>query len=197
MTNANVAAIILAAGASSRLGTPKQLVEYKGEMLLARAIRLAREAGLHPLIVVLGAERESIREAVKAEEAVFVENNAWREGIASSMLAGLNVMDDLAPHSAGVLIMPCDQPRLSANHLRQLLTAFSAEADRCIVCSTYARVRGVPAVFPPTALPLLKNLAGDVGARKILANPPCRVIEVPFAGGEIDIDAPEDLAQLE
>jgi molybdenum cofactor cytidylyltransferase len=197
MTNASVAAIILAAGASRRLGTPKQLVQYKGETLLARAIRIAREAGLSPLIVVLGAESDAMRAAVKAEDAVFVENDAWREGIASSMRAGLDAMKDLAPHSTGVLIMPCDQPRLSADHLRRLMNTFSAEAVPCIVCSAYGGVRGVPAVFPLSAVPALKGLTGDVGARRLLADPPCRVIEVAFAGGEIDIDAPQDLAQLE
>jgi molybdenum cofactor cytidylyltransferase len=106
-------------------------------------------------------------------------------------------MEKIASLTAGVLIMPCDQPRLSADHLRQLLTAFSADAESSIVCSAYAGVRGVPAIFPPGTVRQLKSLIGDVGARKILGNPPCRVIEVAFAGGEIDIDDPEDLAELE
>lgn len=196
MTDAVVAAIVLAAGASKRLGRPKQLVRYQGETLLGRALRLAREAGLSPVIVVLGAEGDAIRAAVKAEDAVFVANGAWREGIASSMRAGLEAMEDVAHHSAGVLMMPCDQPRLSAAHLGALVGAFRGDSE-AIACSTYAGVRGVPAVFPMSAVPALKGLTGDVGARKILADAPCRVIEVAFAGGEIDIDAPEDLARLE
>lgn len=197
MTDTNLAAIILAAGASRRLGTPKQLVQCKGETLLARAIRIALEAGLYPVMVVLGAESESIRAAVEEKDAVFVENREWQEGIAGSMRAGLDAVARTAPESIGVLIMPCDQPKLSPHHLRELSAAFAAQAEPCIVCSLYAGVRGVPALFPRIAVARLKSLTGDMGARRLLVNPPCPVIEIPFAGGEIDIDAPEDLAELD
>jgi molybdenum cofactor cytidylyltransferase len=189
--------VILAAGASRRLGTPKQRVQFRGETLLGRAIRIAREAGLDPLIVVLGAEREAIRAAIEAEDVLFVENDRWHEGIASSMRAGLESMKTVASLAGGVLIMACDQPQLSAEHLRLLVSEFSASDETCIVSSMYAGVRGVPAVFPRSAVPQLTGLTGDVGARKVLANPPCRVIEIAFAGGEIDIDSPPDLAQLD
>ena len=197
MTDAGVAAVILAAGASRRLGTPKQLIQFNGETLLARAIRLAREARLQPIIVVLGAEYDAITAAVSPNSAVFIYNEEWPEGMASSMRAGLDAADDIAPQCPAVLIMPCDQPRLSAEHLRAVAAASAAETEPCIACSTYAGVRGVPALFPRSAVAELKALSGDAGARKLLMNPPCRVIEVPFPGGEIDIDAREDLAELE
>jgi len=197
MSGAEVAAVILAAGASRRLGRPKQLVEYEGETLLGRAMRLAQEAGFHPVVVVVGAEREAIRAAVAPGGAVFVENEAWQEGIASSMRAGLRAIREQEPQAAGVLMMPCDQPRLSADHLRMLLSGFRAEGGSCIVASVYAGTRGVPALFPAAMFQQLNLLAGDVGARKVLVNPPVPVLEVAFPGGEVDIDSPGDLAGLE
>jgi molybdenum cofactor cytidylyltransferase len=194
MSRAEVAAVILAAGASRRLGKPKQLIQYEGETLLARGIRLAQEAEFHPVVVVLGAEREAIRAAVAPGDAVFVDNDAWQEGIASSMRAGLQAIQEHQP--AGVLMMPCDQPRLSADHLRKLLSAFRAEEGACIVASFYAGTRGVPALFPSAMFPQLNLLSGDTGARKLLLDPPAPVIEVGFPGGEVDIDSPGDLARL-
>jgi molybdenum cofactor cytidylyltransferase len=190
----NVAAIILAAGASSRLGSPKQLIQYNGEALLARAIRIALEAGFDPVIAVLGAERESIRAAVDNTGAVFVDNDLWQDGIASSIHAGIRALDQT---SQAVLIMSCDQPKLSADHLHRLLDTFASQPQPAITASFYAGVRGVPAVFPAGAFPYLMQLSGDAGARKLLVNPPCPVIEIPCAGGEIDIDTPEDLAHLQ
>jgi CTP:molybdopterin cytidylyltransferase MocA len=192
MKSAGVAAVILAAGGSRRLGRPKQLVDYQGETLIARSVRIAREAGLEPVVVVVGAEREAVRAAARAKVS-FAENDDWREGIASSMRAGLKAVEEIAPDAAGVVMMACDQPRLTAEHLLRLVDGFAAGA---LVCSMYAGVRGVPAVFPRSMFPELMKLSGDVGARKLLGHGGWSVVEVPFDGGEVDIDAPEDLGRL-
>jgi molybdenum cofactor cytidylyltransferase len=191
-----IPAIILAAGASRRLGQPKQLVRYRGETLLERAIRMAGESGAAPVIVVLGAHREQIGSAVSFDRATAIFNPHWEDGIASSIHAGLEAAERMAPASSGALILPCDQLRLSADHLRALLSAFAAQAERSIVASTYADVLGIPAVFPREALPELMALQGDKGARALLLNPPCPVVTIPFAGGEVDIDEPADLDLL-
>ncbi|MGA3049923.1 MAG: NTP transferase domain-containing protein, partial [Terracidiphilus sp.] len=101
----SVAAIVLAAGASRRLGQPKQLLMNGGETLLARSIRLAYEAGAGPVLVVLGAHLESIRAVVALNDAIVVINEKWEEGIASSIHAGLNELEAIAHDARGALIL--------------------------------------------------------------------------------------------
>lgn len=206
-----VAAIVLAAGASRRLGQPKQLLMYCGETLIARAIRLANEAGATPVIAVLGAYHERICAAVpfnnlskldkldkldNANNAIPVVNSDWEQGIATSIHAALRALENLAPQASGALILGCDQPRLAAEHLHALLEAFAAQAAPAIVASAYAGVLGIPAVFPRRVFAELLALRGDKGARSLFAQPPCPLIALPFAGGEVDIDLPADLREL-
>jgi CTP:molybdopterin cytidylyltransferase MocA len=192
-----VAAIVLAAGASHRLGQPKQLLMHGGEMMIERAIRLANEAGAAPVITVLGAYHELIREAVRLSNLTLVINSAWNQGISTSIQTGLAALLDSDPHTPGALVLACDQPRLSAEHLRAMLEVFCAQAALAIVASTYKGVLGIPAVFPREVFAELRALRGDKGARALLIQPPCPLVALPFPGGEIDIDLPADMAHLE
>lgn len=191
-----VAAIILAAGASRRLGQPKQLLGFDGEALLERALRLASEAGAVPVLAVLGAHFAPICATIQFNAAIPVLNDQWERGISSSIHAGLSELDARAPQACGVLVMGCDQPRLTVDHLHALLELFAAQATPSIVASSYAGIHGVPAVFPQSVFAELRALRGDKGARALLMQPPCPVITLPFHGGEVDIDLPEDIAQL-
>jgi CTP:molybdopterin cytidylyltransferase MocA len=194
----SVSAIILAAGPSSRLGRPKQLIGFAGEALLERALRLAREAGASPVLVVLGANFAPICATIPFNEAIPVFNEKWQQGMSTSIHAGLSEADVRAPEATGALVMTCDQPRFSASHLRSLLLAFdAAQTEPTIVASNYAGIYGIPAVFPRSVYPKLHALHGDKGARALLAKPPCRIVAVACSGCEIDIDLPEDLAHLE
>lgn len=193
----SVAAIVLAAGASRRLGQPKQLLKQGDETLLERAIRLVQEAGASPVLVVLGAHFNIISASIPLRGASAVFNNHWEQGIATSIHAGLRALDKVAPESQGALLMSCDQPRLTAAHLRALLAAFTAKPAPVIAVSSYAGVQGVPAVFPRAVFPNLAALRRDTGARTLFAEPPCPLLSVDFPGGEIDIDLPTDLAELE
>lgn len=192
----SVAAIVLAAGASSRLGQPKQLLMLGDETLLARAIRLANEAGAAPVITVLGANCSTILPSMETTNSIHVINAHWELGISTSIHAGLDALEDSAPDAAGALVLACDQPRLTADHLRALIEAFAAQEKSSIVASEYAGVLGVPAVFPRMVFADLRALRGDRGARSLLVHPPCPIISMPFPGGEVDIDRPEDLSQL-
>jgi molybdenum cofactor cytidylyltransferase len=193
----SVAAIVLAAGASRRLGQPKQLLMHGGETLLARSIRLANEAGAAPVLVVLGASHEKIRAVVALGGVNLVINENWEQGIASSIHAGMNAFGEIGSTVSGALILSCDQPRLTAEHLSALIESFAAQTKPSIVASAYAGVRGIPAVFPRFAFTHLLALSGDKGARALLARPPCPLIALSFEGGEVDIDQPADLAELE
>ena len=191
-----VAAIILAAGASRRLGQPKQLVGFDGEALLQRALRIARESGASPVLAVLGAHFATICVNIPFDHAIPVLNDEWELGMSTSIHAGLHELDVRSPESTGALIMTCDQPRLTSAHLRMLIDAFHQHAGSHIAASAYAGSLGIPAIFPRSAFSALYVLQGDKGARTLLLQPPCPLLSLPFEGGEIDIDLPSDLAKL-
>ena len=191
-----VAAIILAAGASRRLGQPKQLLIFGGETMIDRAIRLANESGASPVMAVLGAHRELICETALMRNATPIVNRAWDQGISTSIQAGLAALEESAPQTLGALILACDQPQLSAGHLCAMLELFRAQSEPAIVASAYQGILGIPAVFPRKVFDDLRALRGDQGARLLLMQPPCPLVALPFPGGEIDIDFPDDIAHL-
>jgi CTP:molybdopterin cytidylyltransferase MocA len=177
------AAIILAAGASTRLGSPKQLVMYSGERLLERTIRTARDAGCSPLVVVLGANATRIQQECNLEGTVLLLNHLWPEGMGSSLRLGISSVQD----ADSAVVMACDMPALTSTHLRALISAGKLTA------SCYAERNGVPAFFPAAAFPALLASAGDAGARHMLQN----ASAIPLQHGELDIDTREDLQHLE
>jgi CTP:molybdopterin cytidylyltransferase MocA len=175
------AAVVLAAGASTRLGEPKQLVMLGGETLLERAVRVAHEAGCAPVVVVLGAAAELVAARCDLGSAVVVVNEAWEEGMASSIRVGIGGVGG----ADGVVLMTCDQPAVTAEHLLALMAAGQVTA------SAYAERRGVPAYFPGAAFPALAALRGDAGARELLRG----TATVELVGGELDVDTATDLAE--
>jgi molybdenum cofactor cytidylyltransferase len=101
-----------------------------------------------------------------------------------------------APDVERVLLMSCDQPRLTVDHLHSLINASTSDGSPAIAASSYGGICGVPAVFPHETFDALRALHGDKGARPIIECAPCPVVSIEFEGGEVDIDAPEDLAKL-
>ncbi len=201
----SVPVVILAAGASRRLGRPKQLIHFRGETLLDRSLRIARQAGVETMFVVLGANAETILDGIELRGAVPVRNEHWESGMASSVASGVRRVIEDATEASGILLMVCDQPYLTAEHLSRLVAAFAANGAQSIVASQYADDAGIPAVFPRSQFRALLALQGDHGARSLLRKAPgqsnasgqnCPVISIPFPGGEIDVDSPADLAAL-
>jgi CTP:molybdopterin cytidylyltransferase MocA len=186
------AALLLAAGGSSRLGTPKQLLTVEGEPLIRRAARamLATQPG--ELYVVVGSNADEVFAAVADLPAQRVDCANWSEGLAASLRAGVRVLPD---QYEAVLVALCDQPALTAEHLRMLVTRFATSAGAAIA-STYAGVIGVPAVLPRTWFADLLELRGDVGARELLRGSH-RSIEVVAAPSlAFDVDEPADRSRL-
>ena len=179
--------MILAAGASSRLGHPKQLVEVGGERLLDRAVRVATEAGLAPLVVVLGAEAKRVSEVCDLRRVWVVVNARWAEGMGSSIREGVELVEGFAEVS-GVVVMTCDMPGVTPEHL----SALRAEPGET-VASRYAGRCGVPGYFPRAVFPELRGLSGDTGARELLRS--ARAVKLAD-GGELDIDTAEDVKRL-
>ncbi len=189
-------AIILAAGASRRLGQPKQLAFIAGETLLARTVRVVRESRAEPVIVVLGAHQASIVSEIDLGRVQVVTNPDWEQGIASSIHAGIQAVQQSCAKAAAVLLLVCDQPRLSAGHLQRLIGAHLEAAEPTIVASRYGGIAGIPAIFPVSQFGKLLMLRGDAGARYILRKPDCPMVAMDFEGGEVDIDTPEDLEMV-
>jgi molybdenum cofactor cytidylyltransferase len=187
MTEGTTGAVILAAGASTRLGQPKQLIRIAGETLLDRAVRIAGEAGCLPVIVVVGAALPEVVTRTTLLGAIKVVNREWRLGMSTSIGRGVEILQAIAPESRGVLLMTCDQPAVTSQHIRALI------GSEEITASAYAERRGVPAYFPRSRFSDLRELTGDFGARELLKQ--ARTIALP--GGEVDIDTVTDLAEFQ
>ncbi len=186
-----VAAIVLAAGGSSRLGQPKQLLLFHGESLIRRVVRAAQEARCAPIVVVVGRDREMIARELKDVPVILTPNDRWERGLGTSIRVGVEALPTAAE---AVVILACDQPHVDAALLRRLLETH-ARTGKPIVASGYAETRGIPALFAAAYFTKLRALAEDEGAKKLL-HEPNRVATVPFPAGELDIDTPEDLASL-
>ncbi len=189
--------MVLAAGASRRLGEPKQLIQLAGESLLRRSARLAVEAGCAPVCVVLGFEAERMRPELEGLAVEVVVNAGWAEGMGSSLRCGVEAVRELAPEAEAVLVMVCDQPRLTVEHLRALLGAHAGAASRVrITASQYAGRLGVPAVFGAELFGDLAMVQGDRGARDLLMREGSRAQMVDWPEGVIDVDEPEHVTGL-
>jgi molybdenum cofactor cytidylyltransferase len=192
MFEPSCAAVILAAGASSRLGQAKQLLAIAGEPLLRRAVRIADEVGCHPIVVVLGFEADRMCCALDGFNVIVAVNEDWRAGMGSSMRCGVETTLQISPRPEGILLMVCDQVRLSADVLRQLLRLHGL-AKYPITAARYSGRLGVPTVFSSIFFPDLLEVSGDRGARRILERNAVRVGAVDFPEGELDLDTPDDL----
>lgn len=170
-----------------RLGQPKQLLPYHGNSLLRHAAQTACDACCGEVIIVLGAystllELELVNLPVRV---IYAED--WQEGMAASFRAGIHA---IANYDAA-LVMLCDQPLVTAEHLQALLAKFQPGV---IVASDYGEALGPPCVFDRAYFPELLALTGDSGARKLLKKYPCRT--VAFPGGRIDVDTLMDWQAL-
>jgi len=182
------AAVVLAAGGSSRFGSPKPLIRVDGETFVARAVRHARDSGCDPVVAVVH-DAAVASEAEKAGAAIRT-NSKWKEGLSTSIAAGIEaIAADSSVHA--VLILPCDQPKVTSGDLARLLSAFSPGVFA--VASDYGNgASGIPAVFGCEAFPRLRTLDGDAGAKPLLVESDAEVRRIAVPHAAFDVDRPED-----
>jgi molybdenum cofactor cytidylyltransferase len=185
--NKNITIIILAAGSSSRLGRPKQLLELDGNTLLQKSITAALNVSKN-VIVVLGANDKLIHPTISIFPIEKVFNENWATGMSSSIRTGMKSIDGSTTNA--VLIMLCDQPYVDTALLKKMVSAFE-KSERSIIASEYEGKVGVPAIFDVSFFQKLKTLEGQKGAKALIINNLEKVERVIFEKGKIDIDTEE------
>lgn len=195
INSVGVGAVILAAGSSSRMGSPKQTLQYKGESLLRRAASAALGAGCRPVVVVTGAHRELSRRELDGLDVREVLNTLWETGMASSVRASVEGLVSADPDVAAAVLMLCDQPHVTAEVVSGLVAAHRATRSP-VVASTYGESFGVPALFGRALFGELSRLEGAAGARQVIKRHAAAAHFIPFPGGEVDVDTPDDFTRL-
>lgn len=190
-----IAGLLLAAGGSSRLGRPKQLVEFEGKTLIRRAAEALIQAGCSPVIVVLGSEIEESRRSLGGLCVTLVENLGWHRGMGSSIGCGIAELRTIEPLAAGVLITTCDQPSVTGTELKKFADR-SYGSPTSIIAAEYAGVLGVPAFFPAVMFDDLETLDADKGARDLIRNSPV-TLSIALPEAALDVDTSADLERLE
>lgn len=187
--------VILAAGASRRLGTPKQQVRFRQQSLLQRIIHTAQQTTAHPVVVVLGAFADIILPDMQDNEATTVINPNWESGMGSSIQTGIREIIRIDDNVSNILILLCDQPFITPALLESLMAAHHRQ-NKGITACTYGTATGTPVIFNRQYFPALLALTGQEGAKKIILQHQDDVATIPFPDGIIDIDTPEDLEKL-
>ncbi|MES3019604.1 MAG: nucleotidyltransferase family protein [Bacteroidota bacterium] len=194
--NVNTFAIlILAAGKSSRLGRPKQLLSYRGKNLLQHSIDSAKQAGSNKVIVVLGSSKDIIQNKIEIDGIEIAENPDFESGISSSIKAGINALKKTAPGVDALILMVCDQPFAKTEILTSLVHK-QKQTGKAIVGCIYENTKGTPALFHSSIFPELLSLEGDTGAKKLFDEYHDAASFVSFRDGGIDIDTSEDYQNL-
>ncbi len=187
--------IILAAGSSSRLGKPKQLLFYQNKSLIEHITVEAVKADLYPIVIVTGANAEQVSLALNKKDEEIVYNEHWQQGMASSIVAGISKMLLLDDNVEAALIAVCDQPFVTAELLQALINK-KAETGKGIVACTYADTAGTPVLFDRKYFIDLQQLKGEEGAKKLLKLYEADLVTVSFPQGSIDIDTEADYKAL-
>ncbi len=187
-----VGGVVLAAGESSRLGRPKQLVRWQGKPLVWHTVQAAKRGGCDPVCVVLGASAGAVKEGLAGEAVRFVENPDWERGLSSSLRVGLA---ELAPEVEGILFLLADMPLVGAPLVGALIEAHANSLAPIVATRADGKLVN-PALFDRVTFDALSALRGDAGGRQLFGRFACRAVE---GGSEVlfDVDTPDDLAKLE
>ncbi len=190
------AGLVLAAGASTRFGSPKALARLDGRPILEHVLDAVREAGIEETVVVLGHAADEIEEQIDWLDERRVRNPDPRH-LSSSLQMGLSVVEEIEPPVRGVIVLLGDQPRTRPEVIRALMAA-ARSSDRPVILPRYAEGGGSnPVLIRREAFDLADEASGDHGIGPVLDERPELVLEVTVEGSNPDVDTPADLAALE
>ncbi len=178
--------VVLAAGSSSRMGSPKQLLAYRGKPLLRHAVETALASACGPVIVVLGSNASTIAPSLYGLDVQIISNPLWEQGMGSSIHAGVRAAQGRALDA--VILTVADQPLLTPDTYRRL-----AAGANPIVTSEYSDTVGVPVLFTAAFFPHLLALAPDQGCKKLILSNPDATLRIPCPEAALDLDTPSDL----
>jgi len=199
MQRVSIAALVLAAGSASRFGSPKQLARIDGDTLIRRACLTALAAGCAPVLVITGANSESMSREVDDLPLTMVLNSEWSKGIGSSVRAGIRTLVEKET-AAAALLMLADQPFITAQHLRLLIDGFR-DSQSLVIASEYfdegRLIQGVPAIFASSLFQELMQLDDKAGAKCVIMRRRADALFIPMPAAAIDIDTQSDLLRVQ
>jgi len=200
MSNNNNGLLLLAAGASSRMGSPKQLLPIEGKPLLIHLLEEIFKTDYRLAVIVVGAHADAIQNTLNERAIDIIKNSNWQSGIGSSISCGVNYLLKKVSKLETICVLTTDQFFVNSLHLMNLSQQFdrSYKQGKTIVASEYNKMAGVPAIFHQSEFEKLRHLKEDIGARKIIiqAQSENKVATIPFPDGKYDIDTPEDYQHL-
>lgn len=189
----HVGLILLAAGGSTRMGRPKQLLPYEGRTLLRRAAEVAIESGCDPVVVVLGHEATKMRRELDGLPVHIEVNEDWEKGMGGSIRRGLRaVLGDRSVDAVAVML--CDQPHVTPAVLRELIERWG-QSGKPVCASAYGKTVGPPCIFAASEFSRLAAIPEQQGAKQVIVSAPA-VERVPFDAGLTDVDTPADYERL-
>ena len=189
----NVGIIILAAGTSSRMGVPKQLLFIDGKTLIKRVVEVAIDTSCYPIVTVLGANKELIKKELSKTPITIIDNPQWEKGMSSSIKMGLAGTYMTLKEIDAVIFLTVDMPFVSANLINEMIKKATENQEISIVACQYenqkgASTLGIPALFKRDLFNDLLELTGDEGAKKIILKNKEKTTLIDFPEGKIDLD---------
>ncbi|WP_428661573.1 nucleotidyltransferase family protein [Runella sp.] len=183
--------ILLAAGESKRMGSPKQLLDIDGKSLLRRTAEVALATECYPVVMVIGANKARIAPEIINLPLTVIDNPMWPEGMSSSVKMGMAGLYMTYKDVDAVIMLVCDQPYISVSLLERMIEMYEAKKPLIVACK-YGDQVGVPALFDRRLFDELLSLTGDKGAKPVIMNHLDETHLLTFEAGSVDLDTPED-----